>query len=174
MIGHSQIYKDLTISLPLSYSVAPSFSAQFFFLSPLFETFLVCASHAWAFRPLFLFFDGYFFSPIRSGVCIMLFLSLCLSTSLSPHTLFSAEWYLVMALQPCFVYPTLGCVRVCVYVLQLWRVPCLRSGFRNTPSSSFLSLSVVFKRSHLQFLAQHTHAGTVSLLVVYVMAGERR
>lgn len=159
----SQIYKDLTISLPSCYPLFPLITTQIFF-APLFSNPSMCFTGLGLSPVIFIFLGGYFFS------CIVLFLSLVFSLShsapFSSIFLSSAEWYLVMALQPCFVYPGLGCV-----LQQAWRVPCLRSGFRDYPLF-LLSLPLSCFQVKPPAISRPTH--TYRHHFALVMAGERR
>lgn len=132
----SQIYKDLTISLPSfpPLSSPPRYS-PIFFRPPSFRI-LVCASHAWAFHPLFLFFSVAIFS--RVSCSFSLFASLLFS--LSPFSLSLSLLCRVISgngAAAMFCLPGAG-------LLQAWRVPCLRSGFRDYPPPPLLPASLLF------------------------------
>lgn len=133
----SQIYKDLTISLPSFPSTHPLVTAQFFFAPPppLLSNPSMCVTCLGLFTRYFYFSRWLFFLVYRA-----LSLSLPLYSSLYPPPLFLSLLCRVISgngAAAMFCLPGAG-------LLQAWRVPCLRSGFRDYPPPTLLPASLLF------------------------------
>lgn len=133
----SQIYKDLTISLPSFPSIHPLVTAQFFSPPPFLSNPSMCVTCLGLFTRYFYFSRWLFFLVYRA-----LSLSLPLYSSLYPPPSSLSLLCRVISSNGAaamFCLPGAG-------LLQAWRVPCLRSGFRDyPPSSTSPCLSLVFK-----------------------------